>query len=65
MFWLGKAPKENFLVYSTQIVFSIIRLVSGHVIMIAIDICGNSPVTGEWIMELRENVLHFMFFVIY
>ena len=49
MFGLGIAPKETFLAYSTQFVFLIIRLVPGNVVMVAIDMCRKSPITGEWI----------------
>ena len=49
MFGLGIAPKETFLAYSTQFVILIIRLVPGNVVMVAIDMCGKSPITGEWI----------------
>ena len=51
MFGLGMAPKENFLAYSTQFLFLIIRPVPGNVIMVAIYICGKSPITGEWIVN--------------
>ena len=37
------------LAYSTQFVFLTIRLVPGNVVMVAIDMCGKSPITGEWI----------------
>ena len=46
MFGLGIVPKETFLMYSTQFVFLIIRLVPGNVVLVAIDICGKSPITG-------------------
>ena len=46
MFGLGIAPKETFLMYSTQFVFLIIRLVPGNVVLVAIDMCGKSPITG-------------------
>ena len=49
MFGLGMVPKEGFLAYSTQFIFLIIRLVPGNVVMVAIDMCGKSPITGEWI----------------
>ena len=49
MFRLGIAPKENFLIYSTQFGFFKIRIVPGNLIMIAIDMCGKNPVTEEWI----------------
>ena len=52
MFGLGIAPKESFLAYSTQFVFLIIRLVPRNVVMVAIDMCGKSPITGEWIYEI-------------
>ena len=47
MFGLGIAPKENFLAYSTQFIFLIIRLVPGNVVMVAIDMCEKSPITVE------------------
>ena len=49
MFGLDNAPKETFLAYSNQFVFLIIRLVPGNVVMVSIDMCGKSPITGEWI----------------
>ena len=50
IFGLGMfAPKETFLTYSTQFVFLIIRLVPGNLVMVANDMCGKSPITGEWI----------------
>ena len=49
MFGLDIASKENFLAYSTQFIFFIIRLVPGNVVMVAIDMCGKSPITGKWI----------------
>ena len=45
MFGLGIAPKEIFLAYSTQFVFSTIRLVPRNVVMVDIDMCGKSPIT--------------------
>ena len=42
------APKKNFLAYSTQLVFFVIRLVPGHVVMVAIDMCGKNLITGKW-----------------
>ena len=47
MVGLGMVPKEVFLAYSTQFIFLIIRLVPGNVVMVAIDMCGKSPITGE------------------
>ena len=49
MLGIGIAPKEIFFAYSTQFVFSTIRLAPGNVVMVAIDMCGKSPITGEWI----------------
>ena len=49
MFGLGIALKETLLAYLTQFIFLIIRLVLGNVVMVAIDMCGKSPITGEWI----------------
>ena len=55
---LGMAPKENFFAYSTQFIFMIIRLVPGNVVMVAIDMCRKSPITGEWIYGIRENMYY-------
>ena len=52
MFGLGIAPRETFLVYSTQFVFLIIIFVPGNVIMVAIDMCGKSPITRERIFGI-------------
>ena len=49
MFGLSMVPKENFLVYSTQFILLIIRLVPGNVVMVATDMCGKTPIMGEWI----------------
>ena len=49
MFGLGMMPMEVFLAYSTQFIFLIIKLIPGNVVMVATDMCGNSPITGEWI----------------
>ena len=49
MFGLGMVPKESFLAYSTQFIFLIIRLVPGNMVTAAIEMCGKSPITGEWI----------------
>ena len=37
MFGLDIASKENFLAYSTQFIFLIIRLVPGNMVMVATD----------------------------
>ena len=47
IFGLGMAPKENFLVYSIQFIFLIIRLLPGNVVMVAIDMYGKGPITGK------------------
>ena len=66
MFGLGIVPKEDFFPYSTQFIFLIIRLVPGNVVMVATDMCGKSPITGEWIYGITwKHVLAFMFFVYY
>ena len=49
MLGLGIVPKEIFLAYSTQLVFSTIILVPGNVVMVAFDMCGKSSITGGWI----------------
>ena len=49
MFGIAIAPKEIFLAYSTQYVFSTIRLVPGNMVMVAIDMWRKSPITGELI----------------
>ena len=65
MFGLGIAPKETFLAYSTQFVFLIIRLVPGNVVMVAIDMCGKSPITGEWIYGITWKHVYFNIFVLF
>ena len=66
MFGLGMVPKECFLAYSTQFIFSIIKLVPGNVVMVPIDISGKSSITGEWIYGITwKHVLAFKFFVYY
>ena len=47
MLGVGMAPKENFLVYSMQFIFLIIRLLPGNVVMVAIGMYGKSPITGK------------------
>ena len=67
LFGLGIVPKETFLTYSTQFVFLIIRLVPGNVVMLAIDMCGKSPITGEWIYEITRSHVYFkisVFFIV-
>ena len=59
MFGLGIVPKETFLAYSTQFVLLIIRLAPGNVVMVALDMCGKSPITGEWIFGITRNHMYF------
>ena len=64
MFGLGMVSKENFLAYSTQFISLIIRLVPGNVVMVAIDMCGKSPIMGKWIYGITwKHVLAFTFLV--
>ena len=65
MFWLGIAPKDIFLAYSTQFVFSTIRLVTGNLVMVAINMCGKSPITGEWIYGITWKHVLFNIFVLF
>ena len=65
MFGLGTALKEIFLTYSTQFVFSTIRLVPGNAVMVAIDMCGKSPITGEWIYGIVWKHVYFSIFVVF
>ena len=62
---IGMSPKEGFLAYSTQFIFLIIRLVPGNLVMVAIDMCGKSPITWEWNGITSKHVLAYMFFVYY
>ena len=39
MFGLGMALKENFLAYSTQFIFLIIRIIPGNAVMVVINKC--------------------------
>ena len=59
MFWLGIAPKATFLAYSTQFVILIIR--PENVVMVAINMCGKSPITGSGYMELSETMCILIF----
>ena len=59
MFGLGIVPKETFLAYSTQFVLLIIRLAPGNVVMVALDMCGKSPITGEGIFGITRNHVYF------
>ena len=64
MFGLGMVLKENFLAYSTHFIFFTIRLVPGNMIMVTVDMCRKSPITGECIYRItQKHVLPFMFFV--
>ena len=64
MFGLSIVSKENYLTYSTQFIFFMIRLVRGNVVVVAIDICGKSSITREWIYGIMwKHVLTFMFSV--
>ena len=53
MFGLEMEPKENFVAYSTQIVFLIIRLLLRNVLMVAINTCGKNTIMGELIYEIK------------
>ena len=39
--------KANFLAYSTQFIFLIMRLVTGNVMMVAIDMLGKITIRGD------------------
>ena len=66
MFGLDMVPKGGVLIYSTQFIFLIIRFVPGNVVTVTIDMCGKSPITGEWIYGITwKHVLAFMFFFYY
>ena len=55
MFGLGMVPNEGFVAYSAQFIFLIIRLVSGNVVIVAIDMCGKIPIIGEWIYGITRK----------
>ena len=65
MFELGIAPREIFLAYSTQFVFPTIRLVPGNVVMVAIDMWGKSPITGELIYGITWKHVYFNIFIFF
>ena len=65
MFGLGIMLKEIFLADSAQFVFSTTRLVPGNVIMVAIDMCGKGPITGEWIYGITWKHVYFNIFVLF
>ena len=62
---LGMVEKENFLAYSTQFVILTIRFVPGNVIMVAIYLCGESPITGEWIYWIMSKHVYFSISVLF
>ena len=64
MFGVDIAPKENFLTYSTQCVFSTIRLVPGNVVMVAINMCRKIPITAEWICGITWKHVYLNIFVL-
>ena len=63
MFWLGIASKETFLAYSTHFVFLTIRFVPGNVVIVAINMCGKSPTTEEWIHGISWKHVYLNIFV--
>ena len=65
MFELGIVAKEIFLSYSTQFVFSTIRLVPRNVVMVVIDVCGKASITGEWIYGITWKYVYFNIFVLF
>ena len=65
MFELGIAPREIFLAYSTQFAFPTIRLVPGNVVMVAIDMWGKSPITGELIYGITWKHVYFNIFIFF
>ena len=65
MFGLAMAQKENFLAYSTQFVFSTIRLVPENVVMFAIDMCGKSPIIKKRIYETKWKHVYFYIFILF
>ena len=63
-FGLDMPTKENFLVYLSQFIFLIIKLVPGNVVMAGIYICDNGTIRGNWIYAVTwKHVLLFMLFV--
>ena len=65
MFRLDIAPKEIFLAYSTQFFFLTKKLVPGKVVMVAIDMCGKSPIMGEWIYGITWKHVYFNISVLF
>ena len=61
MLGLDIVSKENFMAYSAQYIFLIIRLIPGIVVMVAIDKCIKIPIMGGRVggyMELRETMYY-------
>ena len=64
MFELVMAQKENFDTYLTKLIPQ--GPVAGNIVMVATDMCGNSPIVGEkggGYMELRKNICYFLYFL--
>ena len=59
MFGLGITSKGNFLTYSTLFVFLMIRIVPRSVVMVTTDMCGKTPMTGDWIYGITWKHMHF------
>ena len=59
------AQKENFLTYSTQFVFLIMRIVPGNIDLVATDMSEKSSTTREYeLLELRKNSILIFSFII-
>ena len=59
----AQVKKKDFLAFSTQFIFSIIRLVPTKEVMVTIYMFGKSPITQKSrYMELRENIYYFLCF---
>ena len=68
MIGLEMPLKENFLTYSAQFVFLVIRIVPGNVVMVSSDMCGKSPITREWIYGITWKHVYFdisVYFTVY
>ena len=59
MFGLGIASKENFVAYSAQFVFLIIRHVPEIMVMVAIDTFKKSPMLGHCIYRITRKHVYF------
>ena len=54
---------KNFLAYSTQCIFFIMRLIPRNMVMVAINMCKKNPSQGSGYMESCETMYYLLCFL--